>query len=199
MKRKKWRIFKVLLFLFLLLSGSLLVYILNIYKQRIPEKSVFKLIKEIKCAPDYSNKVYNIVSNIELDTNATLLNTLFTKSYHTPPSVYLSRNTIHFRAIHVYSLAIKLDRHLSPKEMTNKLLQNIPFANNVKGLDSACRMFLKKQINEASDRELISICAIIKANTLYNPIRNPRANKERTTTLINQLRAKGIQLDSSCD
>lgn len=184
------------------------LYIINSYKINISEKTVNNITNKIDSAPNYSNKVYKIFCNIELDTTATAINALQSDRYSNAPSRLIARNLKklinsndleHLNWLREFSFAMKLDRTIRVKKMTDYLITNVSFGPDIRGLDNASSVFFNKKTDLLNDRELISICAVLKANTLYNPFINPIRNNERTVKLIRTLKSKGIQLDSSCD
>lgn len=65
--------------------------------------------------------------------------------------------------------ALKLESRFSKNDILELYLNNIPFGNNVEGINSAARIYFNKSVNELSNQELESLVKIPRNPSLYAP------------------------------
>jgi hypothetical protein len=180
--------------------GCFSIYILNLYKAHVSQDSLEQSARLIENAPSYTGNIYKIFGAIEkeLDTSNNCIHG-YLNYYGGSPSRKLASYLNPYGTLTAISFALKLERNVSNKKIVDHLLTELYFGYNIQGIDSAAQFFYSKKTGDLMDKQLISICAMIKGNTTYNPLRNPEKNKQRTDLLIEKLKTIGIPLDTSCD
>jgi len=84
-------------------------------------------------------------------------------------------------------LAVKLERNLTKNEIITMYLNTVPFGGNVFGIRNASMTFFYKTPDKVSVDEAATLIAILKGNTIYSPLRNPKKSKERRNTVMEQM------------
>ncbi|MBC7744004.1 MAG: penicillin-binding protein [Flavobacterium sp.] len=87
--------------------------------------------------------------------------------------------------------AIKLEGNYSKPEILTLYLNTVPFGGNTFGIKTAAKHFFNKQPSELSVEESATLIGILKANTTYNPIRNPEKSFERRNVVLSQMQKYG--------
>jgi penicillin-binding protein 1A len=63
----------------------------------------------------------------------------------------------------------------------------VPFGNNIYGIRNASRTFFQKEPDRLQIEEAALLIGMLKGNTLYNPVRNPKAALDRRNVVIGQM------------
>jgi len=85
-------------------------------------------------------------------------------------------------------LAVKIEKNLTKEEILTAYLNTVPFGYNSWGIRSASRTFFSKEPLDLETQEAAVLVGMLKANTAFNPIRNPEKSKERRNTVLFQMR-----------
>ncbi|MEZ5015770.1 MAG: transglycosylase domain-containing protein [Flavipsychrobacter sp.] len=88
-------------------------------------------------------------------------------------------------------MAIKLEHNLTKDEIITLYLNTVPFGGNVYGIRNASLTFFNKPPNELSVDEAAVLVGMLKANTAFNPKRNPKRSLKRRNVVINQMAKYG--------
>ncbi|HYE55201.1 MAG TPA: transglycosylase domain-containing protein, partial [Chitinophagaceae bacterium] len=83
--------------------------------------------------------------------------------------------------------AVKLERNFTKQEIIALYLNTVPFGNNIYGIRNASRTFFQKEPDMLKIEEAAVLIGMLKGNTLYNPMRNPKASMERRNVVIDQM------------
>ncbi len=86
-------------------------------------------------------------------------------------------------------IAVKLERNFTKEEIITLYLNAVPFGNNIYGIRNASRSFFKKEPDRLNVEEAALLIGMLKGNTLYNPIRNPKAALDRRNVVLGQMAA----------
>ena len=84
-------------------------------------------------------------------------------------------------------IAIKLERNFTKDEIVALYLNAVPFGNNIYGIRNASLSFFQKEPDRLLVEEAAMLIGMLKGNTLYNPIRNPKASLDRRNVVLNQM------------
>ncbi len=84
-------------------------------------------------------------------------------------------------------IAIKLERNFTKEEIIALYLNVVPFGNNIYGIRNASLSFFQKEPDRLQVEEAAILIGMLKGNTLYNPIRNPKASLDRRNVVLNQM------------
>ena len=83
--------------------------------------------------------------------------------------------------------AIKLEGYYSKPQILTLYLNTVPFGGNTYGIKTAAKHFFNKQPSELKVEESATLIGILKANTTYNPVRNPEKSLERRNVVLSQM------------
>src|SRR6185503_9874695 len=67
----------------------------------------------------------------------------------------------------------------------------VPFGNNIYGIRNASRTFFQKEPDRLNVEEAALLIGMLKGNSLYNPVRNPKAALDRRNVVISQMESNG--------
>ncbi|MFM7645621.1 MAG: transglycosylase domain-containing protein [Sphingomonadales bacterium] len=84
-------------------------------------------------------------------------------------------------------IAVKLERNFTKEEIITLYLNVVPFGNNIYGIRNASRTFFQKEPDRLELEEAALLIGMLKGNTLYNPVRNPKAALDRRNVVIGQM------------
>ncbi len=93
-------------------------------------------------------------------------------------------------------LAVKIEKNLTKQEILTAYLNTVPFGYNSFGIRSASKTYFDKEPIDLETQEAAVLVGMLKANTLYNPIRNPEKSKNRRNTVLFQMRKNGKLSDA---
>lgn len=88
-------------------------------------------------------------------------------------------------------IAVKLERNFTKEEILTLYLNAVPFGNNIYGIRNASRTFFQKEPDLLTIEEAALLVGMLKGNTLYNPVRNPKAALDRRNVVIGQMAVNG--------
>ncbi len=88
-------------------------------------------------------------------------------------------------------IAVKLERNFTKEEIITLYLNAVPFGNNIYGIRNASRTFFQKEPDRLKIEEAALLIGMLKGNTIYNPIRNPVAARDRRNVVLNQMVVNG--------
>jgi penicillin-binding protein 1A len=84
-------------------------------------------------------------------------------------------------------VAVKLERNLTKDEIITLYLNFVPFGENAYGIRAASRTYFNKQPIELAVEEAAVLVGLLKANTTYNPRKNPEASKNRRNVVLQKM------------
>jgi penicillin-binding protein 1A len=88
-------------------------------------------------------------------------------------------------------IAVKLERNFTKEEILTLYLNAVPFGNNIYGIRNAARTFFQKEPDRLKIEEAALLVGMLKGNSIYNPIRNPKAALDRRNVVLNQMAVNG--------
>ena len=88
-------------------------------------------------------------------------------------------------------IAVKLERNFTKEEILTLYLNAAPFGNNIYGIRNASRTYFQKEPDRLKIEEAAMLIGMLKGNTIYNPIRNPKASLDRRNVVIGQMEVNG--------
>ena len=88
-------------------------------------------------------------------------------------------------------IAVKLERNFTKEEIVTLYLNAVPFGNNTYGIRNASRTFFQKEPDRLNIEEAALLIGMLKGNTIYNPVRNPKASLDRRNVVIGQMEVNG--------
>ena len=87
--------------------------------------------------------------------------------------------------------AAKLEKMLSKEEILEKYLNVVNLAQGCYGVRTASNAYFSKEPSALTPEEAATIAAITNNPSRYDPIRNPRNNKERRDLILSQMYEQG--------
>jgi len=84
-------------------------------------------------------------------------------------------------------IAVKLEKNFTKEEIITLYLNAVPFGNNVYGIRNASRTFFQKEPDRLTVEEAALLIGMLKGNSIYNPVRNPKLALDRRNTVLNQM------------
>lgn len=88
-------------------------------------------------------------------------------------------------------IAVKLERNFTKEEILTLYLNAVPFGNNIYGIRNASRTFFQKEPDRLTVDEAALLVGMLKGNSIYNPVRNPKAARDRRNVVLNQMAVNG--------
>lgn len=88
-------------------------------------------------------------------------------------------------------IAVKLERNFTKEEIITLYLNAVPFGNNIYGIRNASRTFFQEEPDRLNIEEAALLIGMLKGNSIYNPIRNPKAALDRRNVVIGQMAVNG--------
>ncbi len=90
-----------------------------------------------------------------------------------------------------WSAALKLERQYPKNEILTMYLNTVSFGNNSYGIKTAVRRYFNKSASEVQPEEAALLIGMLKATTLYNPVRNPKNATARRNVVLSQMNKAG--------
>ena len=84
-------------------------------------------------------------------------------------------------------IAVKLEKNFTKEEIITLYLNAVPFGNNIYGIRNASRTFFQKEPDRLNVEEAALLIGMLKGNSIYNPVRNPKAALDRRNVVIGQM------------
>lgn len=84
-------------------------------------------------------------------------------------------------------IAVKLERNFTKEEIVTLYLNAVPFGNNIYGIRNASRTFFQKEPDRLNIEEAALLIGMLKGNSIFNPVRNPVAARDRRNTVLGQM------------
>ena len=95
--------------------------------------------------------------------------------------------------------AVKLERNYTKNEILVMYLNTVPFGSNSYGVKSAARTFFNTTPDSLKIEEAALLIGVLKAQSRYNPVRNPERAFWRRNIVMNQMRKYGYIEESEFD
>ncbi|MCF8303423.1 MAG: transglycosylase domain-containing protein [Bacteroidales bacterium] len=99
----------------------------------------------------------------------------------------LSSVELVIRKLKEWVTAIKLERNYSKNEIVAMYLNTVPFGSHTFGIKSAAKTFYNKRPIELNKEEAAMLVGVLKAQSWYNPVRNPQRAYRRRNVVLGQL------------
>ena len=87
--------------------------------------------------------------------------------------------------------AVQLERRYTKQEIIEMYLNTVPFRYNAYGIEAAARTYFRKSAAELDVLESAALVGMLKANTRYDPHRNPERSRQRRNVVMRQMIKQG--------
>jgi penicillin-binding protein 1A len=84
-------------------------------------------------------------------------------------------------------ISVKLERNFTKDEIIALYLNTVSFGENLYGIRNASRTFFQKEPSLLTVNEAAVLIGMLKANTTYNPRRDPRRSQQRRNVVLDQM------------
>ncbi|MEO1625646.1 MAG: transglycosylase domain-containing protein, partial [Bacteroidota bacterium] len=84
-------------------------------------------------------------------------------------------------------IARRLEKVYTKDELINLYLNTVPFGSNIYGVEVAAKQFFQTNAKDIKTEEAAVLIGMLKANTYYNPARNPERSKGRRNVVLRQM------------
>ena len=88
--------------------------------------------------------------------------------------------------------AVYLERGYTKQEIIEMYLNTVPFRHNAYGIEAAARTYFRKSAAELGVLESAALIGMLKANTRYDPERNPERSRQRRNVVMTQMIKHGL-------
>ena len=96
------------------------------------------------------------------------------------------------RKIQELYLAIQVEKIIDKDEILENYLNTINLGQNTLGVQSASKRYFNKDVKDLTLSEAVTIAAITKSPSGYNPITNPEANQKRREKVLGDMLKQGF-------
>ena len=87
-------------------------------------------------------------------------------------------------------IATRLERAYSKEELLHLYLTTVPFGDNIFGIEVAARRYFDIGAKQLKAHQAALLVGMLKANTLYHPVKYPERALERRNVVLRRLREK---------
>jgi penicillin-binding protein 1A len=95
--------------------------------------------------------------------------------------------------------AVRIEERYTKEEIITMYFNTVEFGGNAFGISSAAKTFFGKPAKDLTEVEAAMLVGMLKAPTLYSPVRNPENAIRRRNTVLNQMRKNDFITDESYD
>jgi penicillin-binding protein 1A len=106
--------------------------------------------------------------------------------------VFLSSEKTIRRKLMEASLAMKIERNLSKREIIELYLNKVYFGHGAYGVEMASKVYFGKSVRQLNLAEASLIAGLVKAPTSYSPFNNLSKAKERQWTVLSRMEDEGF-------
>lgn len=128
--------------------------------------------------------IYAFVRGKNDGGGSTLSQQLAKNLFHEKPTSNLGRVK---QKLKEWVIAVMLERSYTKEEILTMYLNVVSFSNNAHGIKSASLVYFNTLPDSLKVQESAILVGMLKANTRYNPVRNPENAKERRNVVLAQM------------
>ncbi len=88
-------------------------------------------------------------------------------------------------------VALRLEKVYDKEDLLNLYLNTVPFGDNLYGIEVASRRYFGKAAKDLETQEAALLVGMLKGNSLYHPVRNPKRATERRNTVLRRMQGRG--------
>lgn len=105
--------------------------------------------------------------------------------------VFLSSEKTLKRKLMEASLAVKIEKNLSKREILELYLNKVYFGHGAYGVEMASKIYFGKSVRQLNLAEASLIAGLVKAPTLYSPFNDLSKAKDRQATVLARMEEEG--------
>ncbi|MCF8254373.1 MAG: transglycosylase domain-containing protein [Bacteroidia bacterium] len=95
--------------------------------------------------------------------------------------------------------AVLIEQRYTKDEILTMYFNTVEFGSNSFGIRSASKTFFGKSPKDLNAKEAAMLVGMLKAPTLYSPVRNPANALRRRNTVLNQMEKAGYLTSDTCE
>jgi penicillin-binding protein 1A len=95
--------------------------------------------------------------------------------------------------------AVLIEQRYTKDEILTMYFNTVEFGSNSFGIRSASKTFFGKSPKDLNAKEAAMLVGMLKAPTLYSPVRNPANALRRRNTVLNQMEKSGYLTSDTCE
>ncbi len=99
--------------------------------------------------------------------------------------------TIPINKIKEMIIARRLEKVYTKEELINLYLNTVPFGSNMFGVEVAANQLFNTTAKDIKTADAAVLVGMLKGNTYYNPVRNPKNATKRRNTVLAQMKKYG--------
>ena len=103
------------------------------------------------------------------------------------PRKQLNKLSLAVRKLKEWVIAVKLERNYTKEEIIAMYFNTVEFGNNSFGIRTAAQTYFGKDPIDLTLEESALLVGMLKATTLYNPVRNPENATTRRNVVMHQM------------
>lgn len=88
--------------------------------------------------------------------------------------------------------ALRLEAHLTKRQLLTEYLNRVPLGNNTRGVEAAAQVYFGREARHLSWAQAAALAAMPKGPTAYSPRRHPEAFARRQRWVLGRLEAAGL-------
>ena len=96
-------------------------------------------------------------------------------------------------------IATRLEKAYTKDELLNLYLNTVPYGANLYGVQAAAKTFFNVNARDLNVQQAATLVGMLKANTAFNPVRNPKSSKARRNVVMSQMARYGYLRPSDLD
>lgn len=121
-----------------------------------------------------------------------------TITQQTAKNIFLSRDKNMTRKVQELILSQWLENRFTKNQILDLYMNRISLVGGLRGIDAAATTLFGHGANELTVAEAAQIAAMLKAPTLYSPLKNPERNIKRARVILTEMVKQGyISLDDA--
>lgn len=95
--------------------------------------------------------------------------------------------------------ARRIEERYTKEQILNMYLNTVCFGSNAYGIKSAAKTYFNTTPDKLTYEQSACLVGILKANTYYNPKKNPENNLRRRNVILNLMKDQGVFSEQFCD
>ena len=186
MKRIAKKILKIILWvtisIILILFGF---YVwLNLRIDNVIDKETYNhFVEEIKASEDLPERFYEIYGQVtQFDKKSTVNRFIFhlivQNKRKSCPCMEASYGIV-VNTFDNWTVALALDKEVSPKKCLDFYLSKYDFLYNTRGINNASQFYYQKDLGQLNDDEMLELSIMTINPSLYNKIRHPERLRDK--------------------
>jgi penicillin-binding protein 1A len=143
---------------------------------------------------DFGSWARVVIGVVTFDKNkggGSTLTQQLAKNLYPRKNYYIPGLSILINKIRENFTSVRLESVYTKEELVSLYLNTVPFGNDIFGVGVASKRYFNKKSKDLTADEAAILIGMLKATTLYNPVRNPKNAEKRRNIVLEQMRKNG--------